>query len=129
MEKMLLSFRGQISVINTDYETKRTRTEATKFFTQNLKNADIKCVWSGKEITTDLNSDHIIPFSLQKNNDLWNLLPSKAKVNGSKSDRIPKSTLLDKQKDEILKYWQILHAHYTNRFTNEITYALCGNIS
>lgn len=129
MKDDTLSRNELYSVINIDYETKRTTTEATKFFTQRVNNADIKCVWSGKKITTDLNIDHIIPFSLWENNDLWNILPSKAKVNGSKSDRIPKSTLLDKQKDEILKYWQLLHAHYTNRFTNEITYALCGDIS
>ncbi|MGB5990291.1 MAG: HNH endonuclease domain-containing protein [Marinifilaceae bacterium] len=117
------------SIINTYDETKRTTTEATKFFTTNINKNEIKCIWSGKTISKDLNIDHIIPFSLWGNNDLWNLLPSKAKVNGSKRDRIPKSSLLNKQKHEILKYWKLLHSHYPDRFTNEITHALCGEIS
>lgn len=117
------------SVINTNDETIRTTTEATKFFTTNINKDEIKCIWSGKTITNDLNIDHIIPFSLWGNNDLWNLLPSKAKVNGKKSDRIPQANLLDKQKHEILRYWQLLHSHYSHRFINEITHALCGEIS
>ncbi|MGB5990132.1 MAG: HNH endonuclease domain-containing protein [Marinifilaceae bacterium] len=90
MKNDTLSKSELYTVINTDYETNRTTTEATIFFTQRLNNADIKCVWSGKKITTDLHIDHIIPFPLSKNKGLGNLLPSKAKVNGSKSDRIPK---------------------------------------
>lgn len=72
------------------------------------ENGELECVWSGSGITTDLNIDHVLPFSVWRNNDLWNLLPAKAKVNNSKRDKIPSLELLDKRKDRIISYWQFL---------------------
>jgi hypothetical protein len=74
----------------------------------NKKNGGLECVWSGSSITNDLNIDHILPFSVWRNNDLWNLLPAKAKVNNSKRDKIPSLELLDKRKEQIISYWQII---------------------
>lgn len=38
--------------------------------------------------------DHAIPFAFWGNNDLWNLLPADAAVNGQKSDKLPRPDLL-----------------------------------
>lgn len=78
------------------------------FRTLKEKNGGLECVWSGIRITDDLNMDHVLPFSVWRNNDLWNLLPSKASVNNSKRDKIPSLKLLDNRKDQIISYWQII---------------------
>ncbi|MDR9410867.1 MAG: hypothetical protein RI573_18625, partial [Balneolaceae bacterium] len=53
-----------------------------KIFKKLKKKSDgLECVWSGSRITNDLNIDHVLPFSVWRNNDLWNLLPAKATVN------------------------------------------------
>lgn len=72
------------------------------------KQGQLECVWSGIRITTDLNIDHVLPFSVWRNNDLWNLLPAKAKVNNHKRDKIPSLELLEKRKDRIISYWEFL---------------------
>ncbi|MDR9418523.1 HNH endonuclease domain-containing protein [Gracilimonas sp.] len=69
---------------------------------------ELECVWSGNRITTDLNIDHVLPFSVWRNNDLWNLLPAKAIVNNRKRDKIPSLQLLEKRKERIISYWQFI---------------------
>ena len=73
--------------------------------------------------------DHMIPFSVWKNNDLWNLLPSQAKTNNQKRDKIPSPDLIEKQKDLIIQYWELLNETQTQRFKKEIQIALLGNNS
>jgi len=78
------------------------------FKTLNKKTGELECVWSGSRITNDLNIDHVLPFSVWRNNDLWNLLPAKAAVNNRKRDKIPSLELLNNRKDRIISYWQII---------------------
>jgi hypothetical protein len=91
------------------------------------KNNTVYCVWSGKEISI-CDIDHMIPFSIWKNNDLWNLLPSDPKTNNNKRDKIPSPELIEKQKDLILYYWEIAYENNPVRFQKEIQIALLGNI-
>jgi len=35
-----------------------------------------ECVWSGNSLGRRFDVDHVLPFSLWRNNDLWNLLPA-----------------------------------------------------
>ena len=84
------------------------------------------CVWIGKRIGRYA-LDHVIPFSIWKNNDLWNLLPAASNVNAAKSDKIPSPELIERQRDRILEYWEILHKHQQQRFQKEIQVALLGN--
>lgn len=116
------------SVINTYEDSLRDTTKATAFFNEKLGDGQMTCVWSGKKINKDLNIDHVIPYSLWQNNDLWNLLPSKSSVNGRKSDKVPHVKLLEERKPEIIAYWQLIHKHKAQVFRNEISHALCGNI-
>lgn len=72
-----------------------------------FNNKIIECVWSGKKIThDDFDVDHIIPFSLYFNNDLWNLMPSDKKINNKKRDKIPTPNLIKKRANKIIYYWQ-----------------------
>lgn len=68
---------------------------------------DLKCVWSDKHISlSKMDVDHALPFSLWRNNDLWNLLPASRSVNNDKSDKIPTPELLRKRKDAIIDIWE-----------------------
>jgi len=65
----------------------------------------LECVWSGKAIHKGFDIDHVIPYTLWHNNDLWNLLPADPKVNNSKRDLLPSRNLMIKRKDVIKGYW------------------------
>lgn len=84
------------------------------------KNDGLECVWSGNMISNDLNIDHVLPFSIWRNNDLWNLLPAKAKINNTKSNKIPSLDLLNKRKDHIITYWKLIHGVEKDGFENEM---------
>ncbi len=84
------------------------------------KNDGLECVWSGNMISNDLNIDHVLPFSIWRNNDLWNLLPAKAKINNTKSNKIPSLELLNKRKDQIITYWKFIKGEEQKGFENEM---------
>ncbi len=90
------------------------------------KNGSVSCVWSGSNIAK-YDIDHMLPFSIYKNNDLWNLLPSSPPTNKSKLDKIPSLNLITKQKELIIHYWEVIHQYQTERFMNELQISLLGN--
>jgi SAM-dependent methyltransferase/phage repressor protein C with HTH and peptisase S24 domain len=96
--------------------TQRDVGAARKFY-DTLK--DKRCVWSDDAIRNDYDLDHAIPFSLWKNNDLWNLLPAKSTVNGQKSDKLPTRQLVRARKDCIVDYWGRINEAYPARFEYE----------
>lgn len=109
--------------------TERNILESKKIYKDILQSkGSVYCVWTGKKINK-YDIDHVIPFSVWKNNDLWNLLPSKSSINRDKRDKIPSPHLIEKQKDLIIDYWQIIHKEQEKRFQKEIQVALLGNIS
>lgn len=80
----------------------------------------LECVWTGISIGKRFDIDHVIPYSLWHNNDLWNLLPADPKVNNSKRDMLPTRTLLNKRKDIIKDYWSLIAKNYPARFDFEV---------
>jgi hypothetical protein len=71
------------------------------------------------ELRKSFNVDHVLPFSLWHNNDLWNLVPAHPKINAAKSDRLPTRNLMLARRDRIVDYWDVLRAAYTARFDYE----------
>lgn len=109
--------------------TVREIRESKKLYKEILQNqGNVFCVWSGRKIS-NYDIDHLIPFSVWKNNDLWNLLPSDSKINNQKRDKIPTPEVIERQKDLITDYWGIIHEHQSKRFQKEIQVALLGNFS
>lgn len=85
----------------------------------------MECVWSGKELTPKTSDiDHVLPFSVWFNNDLWNLLPTDRKVNNQKRDKIPSPKLIEKRADIIIDYWSIYNNKWHDRFNNELDVSL-----
>jgi SAM-dependent methyltransferase len=83
------------------------------------KTQNLRCVWTDKPIKK-MAIDHMIPFSLWRNNDLWNLLPTSQKANSSKSDRLPEKELLYKQRDSLISYWTEYRNANEMRFFKEV---------
>jgi CRISPR/Cas system Type II protein with McrA/HNH and RuvC-like nuclease domain len=101
--------------------------ESKKLYKEILNKAgNVYCVWTGKKIT-NFDIDHMIPFSVWKNNDLWNLLPSDSRINNQKRDKIPTPEIIERQKSLILDYWGIILENQSQRFQKEIQTALLGN--
>ncbi len=78
-----------------------------------------ECVWSGKKLD-EFAVDHMIPWSLWRNNDLWNLLPSHPKINGQKSDCLPSPELIRKRFDVIKSYWELYGEAFPDLFESQI---------
>lgn len=85
----------------------------------------VRCVWSGDTIAR-YDIDHIIPFTIWKNNDLWNLLPARPDLNNQKRDKIPSPALIDGRRELITHYWDLIHHHKQQRFRKELQVALLG---
>lgn len=78
-----------------------------------------RCVWSDKELRAGYAVYHMIPFSLWHCNDLWNLLPCDAWVNGNKSDKLPDRGLIFERKGAIVFYWERVRERHSRRFDHE----------
>ena len=84
-----------------------------------------RCTWSQKKLGPDFAVDHVIPFALWGNNDLWNLVPTDPKTNGKKSDRLPSSELLQISRPYLLQNWEYLRSELTDPFDQQ-AYHLLG---
>ncbi|RRO15315.1 HNH endonuclease domain-containing protein [Flavobacteriaceae bacterium 14752] len=123
-----LSIEKVISEVLKNPITERDILESKKLYKSVLeKKGTVYCVWTGKKISK-YDIDHVIPFTVWKNNDLWNLLPSSSTINrNNKRDKIPSPILIEKQKDIILDYWDTIFKEQSSRFKKEIQIALLGN--
>ncbi|PLW79928.1 hypothetical protein C0585_05260 [Candidatus Woesearchaeota archaeon] len=81
---------------------------------------DLRCVWTGNAFKKGFDVDHVIPYSLWKNNDLWNLIPVRSDVNRRKSDKLPTNRLIKECKDRIVYCWKLLDKNNHIRFLREV---------
>lgn len=122
-----LSIEKVVSEVLKSPITERDVNESKRIYKSILKKeGKVFCVWTGKAISS-YDVDHMIPFSVWKNNDLWNLLPSHATTNHQKRDKIPSADLIEKSKGLILHYWDLMNENQSQRFQKEIQVALLGN--
>ncbi|MGE5483846.1 MAG: methyltransferase domain-containing protein [Ignavibacteriales bacterium] len=91
-----------------------------------LRGADagLECVWSGQFLKGDYNVDHVIPYSVWGNSDLWNMLPCLPRLNNEKRDCLPTQRLLDQREDAIDYYWRVYRSRLPKRFDTQIRRAL-----
>lgn len=80
------------------------------------------CVWSGVVGPTGQNMhiDHMLPFSLSRNNSLWNLVPVASAVNMRKSNKIPAPELVIRCADRIKGVWEQFEQRYEALFWQEV---------
>ena len=83
------------------------------------------CVWTGDKLKKGkYDIDHVLPYSIWFNNDLWNLLPCDPKINNKKSDKIPSPELILKQSNIIISYWDIYQQNAKELFEYQIKSSL-----
>jgi len=99
-----------------DKEDIRSTAEARRIFS---KLPSLECVWTGVNIKTNFEIDHVIPFDLWHNNDAWNLLPVSKDSNIKKSNKLPSSELLKRRKDRIVSYWEMFKDKDESKFRKE----------
>ena len=76
-----------LDLLLKDPDPERNVSAARNLYTA-LKSPE--CVWTGRTISSNsLDIDHAIPWSLWRDNSLWNLLPATSKANSAKSDKLP----------------------------------------
>lgn len=106
--------------------TERDASESKKIFREMMGSQEVRCVWTGQP-TQHYEIDHVVAFSIWKNNDLWNLLPVLKTVNANKRDKVPTPELIESQKAYLLSYWERIEAKHPETFRKEIQTALLGN--
>lgn len=86
------------------------------------------CVWTGGPLGRHFDLDHAIPFSLWRNNDLWNLLPAASAANRDKRDRLPTRSLLQSRRSCVTRYWSDVRQIHRERFEFEAV-RLAGGVT
>lgn len=82
------------------------------------KLGDRVCVWSGSPLSDGrFVIDHAMPFSLWRNNELWNLFPADPAINSNKSDKLPTYAILNRRREAIIDYWQGLNVALGEQFS------------
>lgn len=108
-----------LDLLLTSFESTRDTSEIRKLY----HGQSVECVWSGTTIQK-FEVDHVIPYSVWKNNDLWNLLPCLPKINKEKLHRLPTLDLITKRQDCILSYWENYQRVWPERFNFQMKKAL-----
>ncbi len=124
-----LTIERALKKISTIPETERLTQRAKRAFRDLFaKQNFLECVWTGDCLTNfkKVDVDHIIPFSVWKNNDLWNLIPVKKAVNIKKSNQIPFPDFVEQRKKDIIFYWDYLRNRYPKQFDHQIFASLTG---
>jgi hypothetical protein len=113
----LISEEAVLSVLRSDPVGDRDVVLAKKV----LESIPQACVWSGMAVNAGKNMhiDHMLPFSLARNNGLWNLVPVSAAVNLRKSDKIPAPELVVRSSGRIMGVWEQLEQRYEALFWQE----------
>ena len=107
--------------------SKREVQVSKKVFEEHVRQfGPLHCVWTGRKVGAFV-IDHVIPYAIWRNNDLWNLLPTSDTINKAKRDSIPSPDLIESRKDCILDYWDLLKRKNESQFHAEIKVALLGD--
>jgi len=117
-----------LSVITTPVLKQHDTSQAREIYEKIAGHGvDLRCVWSGRTLDqASLEIDHIIPFSLIPNNDLWNLIPCHKTINTRKGDRIPCPVLLAARAGVLLDYWAVARDFHRSLFDLQFKTALVG---
>lgn len=86
------------------------------------------CVWTNRPVGV-FEVDHVIPFALWANNDLWNLVVASRTANNAKRDSLPSRALLDHAEPRLIDCWQLLRREAPHRFDLEADRLIGGPLA
>lgn len=109
-----------ISLLSQDFVHERETAFARKVYDRYHKEFGyLKSVWSARNIA-EYEVDHVLPYAIYANNDLWNLLPASRCENNAKRDALVSTDLLKLQRHTIIEYWEYMQEQTANRFDQEL---------
>lgn len=125
--KKSLPMQAVLSKMLNEPVNERDVIQAKRYYEELIRaKGYLHCVWTGRELKNSYHVDHMIPYSVWGNNDLWNLLPALDAVNGKKRDKIPSPDLIARRRDTIVECWEGLSERHEERFKRELQVALIG---
>ncbi len=86
----------------------------------------LECVWSGRPLKK-YDIDHALPFSIWRNNDIWNLFPADSTLNNSKRDKLPSIKIINSSRKRIFNYWDMYYEKASSLFLYQAG-NFCGTI-
>lgn len=110
--------KGEVSVgealglLSTDYRAERNVGAARDLFG---KLPRLDCTWTGVKLR-HFDVDHILPFSLWRDNGLWNLVPASPAVNRAKGNSLVARDILLARRDAVVHAWELQRAALPRRF-------------
>ena len=92
-----------------------------KVYNPILSEKRLTCVWSGTSLTShdQYQVDHVLPYSLWYNNDMWNLLPALHRMNNEKRDKLPSQKRIQEAKPRILELWDYQYEYNSGLFLHQ----------
>jgi SAM-dependent methyltransferase len=85
------------------------------------------CVWTLRQLRSDFDVDHAIPFVFWQGSPSWNLFPADKRVNNAKRDKLPTSDLVRRREEAIVSCWRILAARMPVKFRRDAASLLGGD--
>ncbi|MFK4765102.1 HNH endonuclease domain-containing protein [Desulfobaculum sp. SPO524] len=85
------------------------------------RTGQLSCVYSNAQLrASTFAMDHILPYSIFYNNDLWNLMPAKPSINTQKSDKIPSIDTLKAARTHFNSFWDFAASAKPRIFAGEL---------
>ncbi|ACS79718.1 HNH endonuclease domain-containing protein [Maridesulfovibrio salexigens] len=99
----------------------RNQNEARNLIKEILQHGEkVFCIYSGKPLPKKYDMDHLLPYAIFFNNDLWNLVPSLPTVNNKKSNKIITLDTLDESKSRLFAFWNQTRSVAEEQFCSEL---------
>lgn len=109
-----------ITLLSIDHIQERETQLMRKLYDQfKAETGELASVWSGKSLHS-YEVDHVMPYSVYGNNDLWNLLPASRQENNAKRDALVTTELVKQNSDTIFNYWEFMRDQLGTRFEHEV---------
>lgn len=109
-----------ISLLSQDFIHERETAFARKVYDRYRQEfGQLKSVWSARNVA-EYEVDHVLPYAVYGNNDLWNLMPASRSENNAKRDALVSTDLLKQQRHTIIGYWEYMQEKTENRFDQEL---------
>lgn len=113
-------FAEAITVLRRSPVDERATGEVRELVAQ--QKGKLPLLWSSKQISrgTGYEVDHLLPWSVLGNNDLWNLIPADKNKNRDKRDRIPLPDKLENNAETLFYYWELYSKRWHTVFNSQL---------
>ncbi len=80
-----------------------------------IESGTLRCIYTNEKLNAKFHLDHFLPWKFLAHNQIWNLIPTPAEINLSKSDLLPDLKYLEPASDAHLKLILIAKQKLSNK--------------